>query len=188
MATSKIFITTIGGRSFDPLSPETGDIEINDIAHSLSMICRANGHFTEFYSVARHCFNCAREAEARGFGARIRLLCLLHDATEAYIGDMTRPLKRRLPYYCECERRLHGRILERFGVPAENGSEAAAVREIDDCMLYHEFLLYNGDRLYDAPPEIHIEIAGSEKACMQTKREFLELFEKLMREAGYKIC
>ena len=188
MATSKICITMIGGCSFDPLAPELGDIDINDIAHSLSLICRANGHFSEFYSVARHCLNCAREAEARGMGARMRLLCLLHDATEAYIGDMTRPLKRRLPDYCSCEQRLHERILERFGIPGETGGEEAAVRDIDDCMLYHEFLLYNGDRLYDAPPEIHIEIAGSERACMQTKTEFLEMFEKLMREAGYKIC
>ena len=98
MATSKTFITTIGGRSFDPLSPGISDIDINDIAHSLSLICRANGHFSCFFSVARHCINCSEEADARGFGARIRLLCLLHDATEAYIGDMTRPLKRQLPY------------------------------------------------------------------------------------------
>ena len=188
MATSKTFITTIGGRSFDPLSPGISDIDINDIAHSLSLICRANGHFSCFFSVARHCINCSEEADARGFGARIRLLCLLHDATEAYIGDMTRPLKRQLPYYCECEERLHGRLLERFGIPSESGAEARAVRKIDDCMLYHEFLLFNGDRLRDEPPEIHIEIAGSEREFIETRAEYLALFEMLMREAGYTIC
>ena len=185
MATSKTFITTVGGRSFDPLSPDIADIDIRDIAHSLSYLCRANGHFNRFFSVARHCVNCVREAEARGYGARVRLLCLLHDATEAYIGDMTRPLKRRLPYYCECEEQLHGRILERFGIPPESLEEHAAVREIDDCMLYHEFLLFNGDRLYDRPPEIHINIEHSEREFGQTKAEYLGLFEKLMTEAGY---
>ena len=185
MATSKVFITTIGGRSFDPLSPDLNDIDIHDIAHSLSLICRANGHFSRFFSVARHCINCASEAKARGYGARVQLLCLLHDATEAYVGDMTRPLKRQLPYYCECESRLHGQILDRFGIPCENDEENKIVREIDDCMLYHEFLIFNGDKLFDEPPEIHIEIAHSEKEFSQTKDEFLALFEKLMKEADY---
>lgn len=188
MATSKTLITTIGGRSFDPLSPAAQDIDITDIAHSLSLICRANGHFNQFYSVARHCINCAKEAKARGFDARVQLLCLMHDATEAYIGDMTRPLKRQLPHYCECEQRLHELILDRFGIPWENESESEAVREIDNCMLYHEFLLYNGDRLYDEPPAIHIEIAHSEREFRQTRLDFLKSFEKLMGEAGYKIC
>ena len=143
---------------------------------------------SEFFSVARHCINCEKEAEARGLDARVRLLCLLHDATEAYIGDMTRPLKRQLPYYCECEERLHGRILERFGIPCESPSEAEAVRRIDDGMLYHEFLLFNGDRLCDEPPEIHVEIAHSEREFPKTKAEYLALFEKLMREAGYQKC
>lgn len=188
MVTSKVFITTIGGRSFNPLSPDVRDIDIGDIAHSLSLICRANGHFSEFYSVARHCINCMKEAKARGFSARMRLLCLLHDATEAYIGDMTRPLKRQLPFYCECEERLHVHILEKFGIPPENASEARNVRRIDDCMLYHEFLLYNGDVLFEEPPEIHIEIAHTEKPFAETKAEFLAAFKKLMGEAGYVIC
>ena len=188
MATSQTFITTIGGRSFDPLAPATEEIDIHDIAHSLSLICRANGHFSEFFSVARHCINCAREAEARGAGARMQLLCLLHDATEAYVGDMTRPLKRQLPYYCECEARLHRRILERFGIPSENPSETGTVREIDDCMLYHEFLLFNGDRLYDVPPEIHVDILHSEQEFRKTKAEYLDMFNKLMRETGYEKC
>ena len=186
MATSKTFITTIGGRSFDPLSPGISDIDINDIAHSLSLICRANGHFSCFFSVARHCINCSEEADARGFGARIRVLCLLHDATEAYIGDMTRPLKRQLPYYCQCEALLHTRILDRFGIPAESGSENEIVSQIDNCMLYHEFLIFNGDKLYDEPPEVHIDIEHSEREFRQTKAEYLGLFEKLMTEAGYK--
>ena len=52
-------------------------------------------------------------------------------------------------------------------------------------MLYHEFLLFNGDRLYDDPPEKHIDIEHSEREFSQTKAEFLGMFEKLMTEAGY---
>jgi len=188
MVTDKYYITTIGGRSFNPLSPSDGDIDIRDIAHSLSMLCRANGHFSEFFSVARHCVNAAKEAAERGFGARIQLLCLLHDAAEAYIGDMTRPLKRQIPLYRERENELIDRIIAGFGIPLWSDEEKAVVSEMDDCMLYHEFLNYNGDMLYEVPPEIHIEIVGSERKFAETEAEYLALFERLMREAGYEKC
>ena len=188
MATSKAFITTIGGRSFDPVSPEPENIDIDDIAHSLSLICRANGHFKTFFSVARHCINCAREARARGLGTRIQLLCLLHDATEAYMGDMTRPLKLHLPYYCECEERLHRQILQALGIPQERESESAVIKEIDNCMLYHEFLIFNGDRLYETAPVIHIDIECSERGFDATKAEFLEMYRQFTAEEGYTTC
>ncbi len=178
----KDFITTIGGRKFSPLSPSAEDIDIDDIAHSLSMICRANGHFREFFSVARHCINCTKEAEMRGYSARVRLLCLLHDATEAYIGDMTRPLKRQLEYYCECEEKLHGEILNAFGVALPNAEENALVKSVDDCMLYHEFRTFNGDCLFDEAPSIHIEIQYSERNFAETKAEYLEIYRKLHAE------
>ena len=65
---------------FDPLHPEAELIEITDIAHALSMLCRANGHFQSFYSVGQHCINCMLEAKARGYSERVQLGCLLHDA------------------------------------------------------------------------------------------------------------
>ena len=61
------YITTVSGIHFYPLDPNPNDIDIKDIAHSLSLICRANGHFKYFYSVAQHCIACAREAIERDF-------------------------------------------------------------------------------------------------------------------------
>ena len=182
MGNNKAFITTIGGRRFDPTSPDLGDISMEDIAHSLSLICRANGHFREFFSVARHCINCAREAEAREYAVRIRLLCLLHDATEAYIGDMTRPLKRQLLTYCACEERLYADILTAFGIPAPTDEENALVKKIDDCMLYHEFHTFNGDILFEEVPDIHVEIEHSERPFLETKAEYLALYHQLREE------
>ncbi len=187
MANDKTFITTIGGRKFDPVSPDEKDIDIEDIAHSLSLICRANGHFREFFSVARHCINCAREAAARGYSSRVALLCLLHDATEAYIGDMTRPLKMQLPYYCENEKRLYSKILSALDISEPTHDESAVVREIDDCMLYHEFIVFNGDILFDKAPEINVDIEHSERAFSETKSEYLALYEELSSEVG-KSC
>ena len=118
----------------------------------------------------------------RGYSARVRLLCLLHDATEAYIGDMTRPLKRQLEYYCECEEKLHGEILNAFGVALPNAEENALVKSVDDCMLYHEFRTFNGDCLFDEAPSIHIEIQYSERNFAETKAEYLEIYRKLHAE------
>jgi hypothetical protein len=83
-------ITTYSGKRFslDEANPE--NIEIVDIAHSLSMICRFNGHTQEFYSVAEHCVHMARRLTDR----KTALYALLHDAGEAYYGDVTTPLKR----------------------------------------------------------------------------------------------
>lgn len=188
MSVNKATITTIGGRRFDPTAPEEKDIVIEDIAHSLSLLCRANGHFREFFSVGRHCLNCAAEAAARGYGTRVELLCLLHDATEAYMSDMTRPLKRQLPYYRDCEERLFLRILHALDVAPPTALEAALVKEIDDCMLYHEFRTFNGDILLEKAPDIHIAIAGGEVPLAETKAAYLARYhalrESLRKEAA----
>ena len=92
-------ITTYTGKLFDPLIATADEIDIADIAHALHLLCRANGHFPHFYSVAQHSINCAREALARGFSERVQLGCLLHDASEAYMSDVPRPFKQFLLDY-----------------------------------------------------------------------------------------
>ena len=92
-------IKTFTGVMIDPLRPEPEKLRIADIAHSLSMLCRANGHFKTFYSVGQHSINCMKEAQARGYSPRLQLACLLHDGSEAYLSDVTRPVKHELPKY-----------------------------------------------------------------------------------------
>lgn len=93
------------------MSPNVKDVDIHDIAHALAHICRFGGHCKEFYSVAQHsmivALNCSLEATLQG---------LLHDATEAYIGDMIRPLKYSMPDYRAAEDRLWLVIADAFGV------------------------------------------------------------------------
>lgn len=79
-----------------PLNPKPEQINIKDIAHALSLICRANGHFDYFYSVAQHSINCALEAKARNLSRKVQLACLLHDGSEAYIADIIRPIKEEM--------------------------------------------------------------------------------------------
>ena len=163
-------IMTYTKKIFDPLSPERDLIDIKDIAHSLSMLCRANGHFPTFYSVAQHSLNCMKEAKARGYGDRVQLLCLLHDASEAYISDLTRPVKSAMDKYKEIEKKLEAEIYAKFlgGVTEE---EYSLMREIDDSMLYHEFLRFMGEKLSDEAPVL-----------MSQPRFFFELFGGVEKE------
>lgn len=83
------FITTYTGRRFYPLDPNPSDVCIEDIAHALAMICRFCGHTREFYSVAEHSVHVSRIVPPE-----YALAGLLHDASEAYIADVSAPLKR----------------------------------------------------------------------------------------------
>jgi hypothetical protein len=126
------YTTTITGRRFWPLDPWPEDICIEDIAHALSHLCRFNGHVHRFYSVAQHSVIVSQ------FVPTEYALCgLLHDAAEAYIGDMSRPLKHdpRMVRFRECDNRLTAVICQRFGLPAEM---PACVKDVDTRLLQDE--------------------------------------------------
>ena len=106
------YITTYTRRHFDPVNPEPADMDIKDIAHALSMICRGNGHVSSFWSVGEHCILCAKEAAAKGYADRLVLAALLHDASECYMSDVPRPLKQNMKQYKEQENHLLDEELE----------------------------------------------------------------------------
>lgn len=131
-------MTTFTGRHFDPMQIRTEDICIEDIAHALSLMCRGGGHLKYFYSVAQHSLNCAAEAKARGWSERLQLACLLHDASEAYLSDIIRPVKANLTGYLEIENRIMGKILEKFNLSDLTEEEHRKWKQIDDEILYYE--------------------------------------------------
>ena len=135
------YITTVTGIHFYPLNPNPKDIDIEDIAHALSLICRANGHFRHFYSVAQHCIACAEEAIERGYSPEVILGCLLHDASEAYLCDVTRPVKKHIPQYLQAEEKLQEVIWKRFIGRELTDAEKKLIFEIDDDILSMEFRL-----------------------------------------------
>jgi len=98
---------TASGKRFWPLDPRPEDICIEDIAHALSHICRFGGHVREPYSVAQHSVIVSMIVKPEN-----ALYGLLHDAAEAYAGDMVRPLKRGMPAYRSIESAVSGPMPE----------------------------------------------------------------------------
>lgn len=106
------WMQTYTGRTFYPLAPRPEDIDVADIAHALSQICRFGAHTRRWYSVAEHAVLVSHAVPAAD-----ALSGLLHDGGEAYVGDMVRPLKYALPDYIAVEHNIQAAIAERFGLP-----------------------------------------------------------------------
>ena len=174
-------ILTYTKKMFDPLHPKVELIDIEDIAHSLSMLCRANGHFKTFYSVGQHSINCMKEAVARGYSERIQLACLLHDASEAYLADVTRPVKAELPKYKEIEAPLQEAIWNKWLGEPLSEEDRKQVFAIDDAILAHEFLHLMETPLVDQTPEVFSTPEFSFTGFTQCEHEFLRLFRQLTR-------
>lgn len=121
------------GRVIDPLNPSVDDIYIEDIAHALSNQCRFSGHVTRFYSVAEHSVRVSKACKPED-----ALWGLLHDATEAYLVDLPRPLKRAPGLgdeYLKIEANLQRIICEKFGLVDEMPE---SVHEADNALLMTE--------------------------------------------------
>ncbi len=172
-------ILTYSKIMFDPLEPKPDLIRVADIAHALSFLCRANGHFPTFYSVAQHSIACCREAMARGESRRIQLGCLLHDASEAYLSDVTRPVKAAMPMYLEMEGPLQDAIWNKWLQPTLTEEEIKRIFQIDDALLYHEFLTQTGMALQETAPAIASRPKFAFEEFSKVEQEFLELFAVL---------
>ena len=132
------FIQTVSGRRINPFAPEPAAIDIGDIAHALANQCRFGGHCRSFYSVAQHSCLVHDVAASRGAAPEAALWALLHDAAEAYLGDVPHPVKHASELgraYREAEARLQEAICRRFGLSL---SAPAIVAEVDRALLAAE--------------------------------------------------
>jgi hypothetical protein len=106
------YIHTYTGNKFYAMDPKPEDINIRDIAHALSNLCRFGGHSPIFYSVAEHSVLVSEAVPVKD-----ALWGLLHDASEAYLCDIPRPFKQYLTNYKELEERIQRAIGDAFNLP-----------------------------------------------------------------------
>jgi len=158
-------IRTFTGIYFNVFEPTLDKILIEDIAHALSHQCRFGGHLPEFYSVAQHSFLCSSLVSKEH-----KLQALLHDAAEAYILDIPRPIKQNLNNYKQIEDNLMSLIARKFNFTYPLTKE---VKQIDEDMLVFEWEYL----MLDKPNPDNFACWSSGYA----KRRFLETFEELIK-------
>lgn len=161
-------ITTVTGKNVNPLVLTEDDIDIRDIAHGLALLCRFNGHCSEFYSVTQHSVWVSKvcSPEKALFG-------LLHDAAEAYLGDIQTPVKRQLQKFEKAEECADAVIYKGLRLTAPTKSEHDKVKEVDKRALEYEmrhlFPGVDGER----SPNFKAE------TWRRAKQSFLERYEEL---------
>ena len=164
---------TYTGEVLDLLNPSSSVIHVKDIAHALSNICRFAGHCDRFYSVAEHSVLAYRRALYMGASPRMAALCLLHDTEEAYVGDVTNPLKSCLPALRRIVKPLRKSIHLVFGMCEPNPSECRTIKQIDEEMLAEEINLMPFGWI---APSLHKKITGIRIRCWsprKAERKFL---------------
>lgn len=168
----EITVATVTGKLFNLTDIDLGQIDINDIAHGLAHQCRFNGQTYFFYSVAEHSILLHDQVSDE-----YKLQALLHDAAEAYLGDLIRPIKHLCPRLVELEQRLLAAIFERFEVPYPISPEVLA---FDTQILVNE-----GSRLFTSFERWDIQgspLMGCPIRGLPPKKaafEFLNCFKRL---------
>lgn len=168
---------TIEGRQFWPFDPRPGDFSINEIAHALSQICRFNGHTKSFLSVAEHSVWVSLECDPMD-----AIEGLMHDASEAYLGDMIRPLKIGMPEYMKVEQAVEAAIAQQFGF---RFPYPESVKRADDAVLLAE----RRDLLADPPKPWTVRVPAMERRVegwgpITARTRFLDRFHVLSGKAN----
>lgn len=166
------WMQTYTGRQFFPLDPLPEEVDILDIAHALSNMCRYAGHCDRFYSVAEHSVYVSQVVDPRH-----AFVALMHDAAEAYVMDVPRPLKRHLSDHGWIEEGVWHAISEKFELPEVIPDE---VWVADNAVLLAEAKQIL--KPHPAPWDVPGEPANVRIACHRpstAKLMFLDRFEEL---------
>lgn len=173
------WMITFTGRRFWPLDPRVEDVSFADIAHGLSLICRYGGHSRCFYSVAEHCVHLAVWFLEQGRDDLARH-ALLHDGSEAYIGDIIRPLKPQLPQFKAAESVLERMILQAAALDeipeAVHTADSRIIVNEARALFYPDVLERAGWVLPDRALQ-GVEIHGWQPAVAES--EWLVVFRRL---------
>lgn len=185
------WIQTYSGGKFWPLDPRADELDIVDIACALSRVCRYAGHTRRFYSVAEHSVLVSRHVDPE-----YAREALMHDASEAYIGDMTRPLKRQpqMAAFVEAEAAIERCVAEKFGLRTDPEA-VAAWKSIDDRILVDEITELMHDPQMQLARHINKQPVGAEILAYPPERaevlflaRFGELFPEFVNPARFRVA
>lgn len=167
------WIVTHSGKRIDFLNPDPDQICIEDIAHALAMLPRFNGHTDRPYSIGQHSWWCSIHVDSAN--PNVKLDALMHDASEAYTGDITSPLKALLPEFRVIEKRLMSAIRTKFDLLP---SKHPKTQEIDMIMRATEADYLGVDTTgWDIPTSMGIVLTPWPWG--NVKSRFIERFNRL---------
>lgn len=178
------WMQTYTGRKFYPLAPRMEDMDILDIARSLSNQCRYNGHCHRFYSVAEHSVLVSHlvPPEHAKWG-------LMHDAPETWLFDMIRPIKRTrmAQEFRQIERRIMSLVCAKFGLPA---TEPEAVKDIDNriCLTEGLQLMPNQPEPWGIPGppiDVKLECWSPDDAMAAFLNRYNQLFGRIVTAPSF---
>jgi uncharacterized protein len=174
------YLQTVSGRWVNPGDPDQSQLDAGDIARALANVCRFGGHARSFYSVAQHSVIVSELVEQRGGDAEDVFAALMHDATEAYLGDMPHPLKHRSPLgaaFREAEAHLEQALRERFRIKAD----VPEIKRADRSLLATERRAFSAEdwhwpELDDVEP-LDLELTGwpPDEAARRFAQRYAEL-------------
>lgn len=176
----KIWMETFTGKRVFPFAMTEDMVDIEDIAQSLSLMCRWNGHISAFFSIAQHCVLASLLVEDRG---DLPLHALLHDAGEAYVSDVPKPLKIGLRGFDEIEAGVMSAIRSKFGLEEPDGNleMPPEVKAVDEELLVYEIAALKpkgslvAERFGDPVREVPITPWPPDVA----RKEYLKRFKEL---------
>ncbi len=174
------YLQTVSGRWVNPFDPDPEQLDAGDIARALANQCRFGGHSRVFYSVAQHSVIVSRLVEERGGDAEDVFAALMHDASEAYLGDMPHPLKHRSPLgaaFKEAEEHLERAIREHFGIRAD----VPEIKRADRALLATERRAFSAESWHwpelagVEPLDLELEAWAPDRAADEFAARFAEL-------------
>jgi uncharacterized protein len=174
------YLQTVSGRWVNPFDPDPAQLDPGDIARALANQCRFGGHSRAFYSVAQHSVIVSRLVEERGGDVEDAFAALMHDAAEAYLGDMPHPLKHRSPLgaaFKEAEDHLEQAIRERFRIKPD----VPAIKRIDRALLATERRAFSAETWHwpelDGVEPVDLELSAwpPDTAAGEFAQRFAEL-------------
>lgn len=151
------FIETYTGHKVDPFHPDSSQIHPDDLFHALTQINRFGGHTKIPYTVAEHSLLVMAILKVQGHDETVQLQGLMHDAAEAYMGDVPTPIKVMWPEYSQAEGRLLHVIFDKMGIPWWTDEQRRVVHDADQMALHVEARVLMPLKVWKVP-EVDFEL------------------------------